>query len=109
MKSIIEKDEFGNMGDFLMANPYFRAFEVDEDSVDRWLEHASPDGSKIRVYCDQMGYNGNTSFKFQIKSFGKLSTNIASKAKPKHIVSTAYFTINELEEILAYMKKIENK
>ena len=104
----IKTDQFGNMGDLLIDKPHFKAIEVDQDAVGNWLEHANQDGSKIRVYCSQGGSNGNTCFNFQIKSYGKLSTNLASKAKPKHIVSTAYFTINELEEILDYMKKVES-
>jgi hypothetical protein len=109
MEQIIKTDEFGNMGDLLIAKPYLQAIEVDKDAEKNWLEHASPDGSEIRVFCSQSGSNGNTCFNFQIKSYGKLPTNLTSKAKPKHIVSTAYFTINELEEILDYMKKVENQ
>jgi hypothetical protein len=108
MKTHIEtKVGSARLGDLLIDRPCFNAFEIDEDSVDGWLEHANQDGSGARIYCSQAGMNGSTSFNFQIKSYGKLSTKSTSKAKPKHIVSTAHFTINELEEILAYMKKVE--
>ena len=72
MKTHIRTDQFGNMGDLLIDKPFFKAIEVDQDAVDNWLEHANQDGSQVRIYCSQSGSNGNTSFNFQIKSYGCL-------------------------------------
>ena len=107
MKTHIVKSADTRMGDLLIDRPFCNAIEVDKDAVDNWLEYANQDGSMIRIYCSSAGMNGSTSFNFQIKSYGKLPTKLSSKAKPKHIVSTTHFSINELEEILAYMKKVE--
>ncbi len=92
-------------GELYIQKPLLRAKEV---SAEAWCDKTTQDGSLVRIYRYQTGFRGSTIFHLQIKSFGRLSTSAKSKAQPKHIVSTAYFTIKEIEEILEYMKKKES-
>ena len=64
--------------------------------------------NSLRVYCTMSGFNGNTAFNIQFRTFGNLHhTWQKSTAKDAQYVSTMQLSINDLEKILSYMKKEE--
>jgi len=66
--------------------------------------------NSLRVYCTMSGFNGSTAFNMQFRTFGNLHHGFEkSTAKDAQYISTMQLSINDLEKVLAYMKKEESR
>ncbi len=97
----IEESDYGTSQLFI-KDPYLETIKVKGEFQDDEYNNS------LRVYCTMSGIDGNTAFNMQFRTFGNLHHGFEkSTAKDAQYVSTMQLSINDLEKVLAYMKKEE--
>jgi hypothetical protein len=97
----IEESDYGTSQLFI-KDKFLETVKVKGDFADDEFNNS------LRVYCTMSGFNGSTAFNIQFRTYGNLHHGFEkSTAKDAQYVSTMQLSINDLEKVLAYMKKEE--
>jgi hypothetical protein len=97
----IEESDYGTSQLFI-KDKFLETVKVKGDFADDEFNNS------LRVYCTMSGFNGSTAFNIQFRTYGNLHHGFEkSTAKDSQYVSTMQLSINDLEKVLAYMKKEE--
>lgn len=100
----IEESNYGTSQLFIKDN-YLETVKVKDPKGDFKDDEFN---NCLRVYCTMSGSDGNSAFNMQFRTFGNLHhTYEKSTAKDAQYISTMQLSINDLEKVLAYMKKEE--
>ena len=102
----IEETDYGTSQLFIKDN-YLETIKIKDPKGDFKDDEFN---NSLRVYCTMSGIDGNTAFNMQFRTFGNLHhTYEKSTAKDAQYISTMQLSINDLEKVLAYMKKEESR
>jgi len=102
----IEETDYGTSQLFIKDN-YLETIKVKDPKGDFKNDEYN---NSLRVYCTMSGFNGSTAFNIQFRTFGNLHHGFEkSTAKDAQYISTMQLSINDLEKVLAYMKKEESR
>jgi hypothetical protein len=97
----IEESDYGTSQLFI-KDQYLETIKVKGDFSDDEFNNS------LRVYCTMSGIDGNTAFNIQFRTYGNLHHGFEkSTVKDAQYISTMQLSINDLEKVLAYMKKEE--
>ena len=99
----IEKNE-GGTSQLFIKDRFLETVKVKGDFSDDEYNNS------LRIYCTMLRDEGKSVFNVQLRAFGNLHRSYEkSTAKDAQYISTTSLSINDVEEILAYMKKEERR